>query len=141
MAGSQLAWFLRDSAAPPFAYGRRDCLLWLADWGRHVSGSDAARNWRGRCSTALGAARILKRHGGMVQVTAAAFEAEGWRRTESPRRGDVAIVEGREGLTGAICLGRELYAMARFNGAIQIRRVAPLAAWTWEGECRKSFQP
>lgn len=127
-----LRLFLIEVARRPFAYGKNDCLLWLADWGIRLTGVDVGACWRGRCSTKLGAARILRQNGGMVAVTGAAFEPEGWRRTETPKRGDIAIVhEAKEGLTGAICLGNGMFAMARFEGRLLFKRAPVVAAWSW----------
>ena len=67
----------------------------------------------------------------MVAVTGRAFEAIGWRPTQEPKRGDVAIVVAEQ-LTGAIAVGSGLFAMPAFNGVLQTRRLPILAAWTWE---------
>lgn len=129
-----LADFLRRDARRSFAWGECDCLIRLADWGMHLTGQDAAAPWRGRCSSALGAARILKREGGIVAVVNKAFASLGFLRTERAGRGDIAIVEAREGMTGAIVLaeseeGMALVSMPRF-GALRVARARLVGAWT-----------
>lgn len=128
-----LTSFLRSDAERSLSYGQYDCLLRLAEWGRTICGRDAGTPWRGRYRTELGAARVLQREGGMVAVVGRAFEAIGWQRTTSPRRGAVAVAEGDLGETGAIVLSNELVAAARFDGVIQLRRWPIIAAWQWAG--------
>lgn len=135
-----LAEFLRADAARPFRFGERDCLLRLADWGLALTGIDAAAPWRGRCSSALGAARILKREGGLVAVLGKAFQPLGYVRAAEPRRGDLAVVETSVGLSGAIVAAAtgELDAAGRpvaiaslaQAGALRLARLPVVAAWT-----------
>jgi hypothetical protein len=56
-------------AAVPFAWGSADCALWAVDAVHAITGVDhAAAEWRGRYSTAAGAARLLARAGGLRGV-------------------------------------------------------------------------
>jgi hypothetical protein len=127
--------FFRANAGLPFRYGERDCLLWLADWGKALAGVDAAAGWRGRCSTALGAARILKREGGMVAIVEKAFAPLGWRRTEAPRCGDLAVVATARGSMGAIMLFAMGQGQAPLTASligtpgIKLQREPLVAAW------------
>lgn len=93
LADTTLAGFLADSARTPFAYGRRDCGLWMADWVRLRRGVDPAAHLRGRYHTELGCARMLKRGGGLFEVARGCFEGVGLRRTPAPKAGDVGVVE------------------------------------------------
>lgn len=125
-----LADFLRADAARTFRYGECDCLLRLADWGLVLTGIDALARWRGRYVTATGAARILKREGGMLAFVDMAFGPLGFARTTEPGRGDIAIVTIVEGMTGAIMTGRSIASLPKFRGAVRLASVPVVACWT-----------
>lgn len=131
----RLGAFLAEDSIKSFAFGERDCLLRLADWGIVLSGRDAGAPWRGRCSSALSAARILKREGGLIAVMEKAFTAIGFVRTIQPARGDVAIVNTVEGEMGGIVLSAGNPVMVSLTspaaGANRIRVAPVLAAWRW----------
>ena len=57
------AWF-DTCATTPHDYGRHDCGLFVAGGVAAMTGFDFAAPFRGRYSTALGATRALRRHGG-----------------------------------------------------------------------------
>lgn len=131
MADVSLAAFLAESARTPFAYGARDCGLWMADWVKAARGVDPAAHLRGRYRTELGCARVLKRGGGLVEVARACFEGAGLAATETPRAGDVGVVrvitEKGEAMAGAICTGPR-WAILAVDGLISAK-VSPIAAW------------
>lgn len=61
---ARLAEALNLQRAQGFTWGRHDCALGLAGGAvEAMTGTDIAAPWRGRYSTALGAARALKRDG------------------------------------------------------------------------------
>jgi hypothetical protein len=126
-----LADFLADSARTPFAFGRRDCGLWMADWIRLRRGVDPAAHLRGRYRTELGCARLLKRGGGLLEVVRTCFEGAGLVETASPKPGDVGVVRVMtakgEGVAGAICTGRRWAILG--GGGVMSQRLEPLAAW------------
>ena len=49
----------------PFEWGRHDCVLWPADAVLALTGIDHAAPYRGRYSSPLGAARLLRRELGL----------------------------------------------------------------------------
>lgn len=59
----QLLRFIESRLVTPFAWGENDCALLLADAALAMTGHDYAAPFRGRYSTALGAARELRRNG------------------------------------------------------------------------------
>lgn len=129
-----LGIFLAGTAGRPFRYGEWDCLLRLADWGIVLSGRDAGEGWRGRCRSALGAARVLKRNGGIEAMLDAAFGSIGWHRVPVAGRGAIAAIRTREGVTGAILLGpmrddEALVSQLGVTGSVIVRRAIVLAAW------------
>ena len=71
----RLAVWLAACRQRPFAWGRHDCALFIADAVEAMTGEDLAAGWRGRYSTALGARRVLRRagHDSPLDVVAAAL--------------------------------------------------------------------
>lgn len=92
-----LAAFLADEK--PFEWGARDCSLFAADAVLCIAGSDPAKSLRGKYKTEKGAARILKRRGGLEKV-AAKLAADN-RMEEIPplmaQRGDVVLIDSPMG--------------------------------------------
>ena len=93
-----------DSEDTPFEYGKHDCMIWPANIVRAFcpDDPDPAADFRGRYATEIGAARILKREGGMAALMSARYE-------EVPplciRRGDFVLTETVNGETLGICVG------------------------------------
>lgn len=130
LGSDPLARFLRSASERYFVWGQFDCLMWLADWIKASRGVDPGDGWRGSYSSALGAARIIKEQGGMVSHVDARLAPFGIRRTDTPRRGDIAVVRASEGEMGAIVHGGTVSCLTE-RGVI-VRRVADtpiLAAW------------
>lgn len=132
-----LARFLNGAAATPFAWGRFDCLLFLADWIVASGGEDAAADLRGRYATITGAARIVRDAGGMAALVGRSVAPLGIVRAAKPQRGDIAIVpvagpgtEIFEGLAGAILLDGTAALLCQdgllFN---RLADAPPVAAW------------
>lgn len=89
---SLLADFLADEK--PFEWGARDCSLFAADAVFRITGSDPAKSLRGKYKTEKGAARILKRRGGLEKV-AAKLAADSGMEEIPPlmaQRGDVVLI-------------------------------------------------
>jgi hypothetical protein len=116
-----------------FAWGERDCLLWLAGWAREVTGRDGGAEWRGRYRTAIGCARVLKRSGGMMACVERGASVAGMRRTDEPKAGDVGLVmamtERGPAEVGAIYTGLRWAALT--VGGVMTVRAEPIAAWTF----------
>jgi hypothetical protein len=112
LGADRLSRFLNKAAAKPFAWGVNDCLLWLADWILDQREIDPAYDFRGKYSTMLGAARIIRDAGGMQGLVDRRASLAGLRRASPGSRGDIAIVTiaGESGepfgnMAGAILLG------------------------------------
>lgn len=95
-----LSDYLRAAAGTPFVWGRADCSLFMADWVRACRGIDPAAPLRGRYRTARGAARHVRRHGGMEAMGRALAEAAGLAVTAAPGPGDIGLV--RDPLAGPV---------------------------------------
>lgn len=134
MAGLEdaLRRYLREAARTPFAWGRTDCCLFLADWVMAVRGIDPAQPLRGRYISERGAERWLRRHGGLVATVGLCAAGAGLAPTPAPRAGDIGVVramgpDGKPREAGAICAGGRW--MARTPGGLAGFRATPLAAW------------
>jgi hypothetical protein len=65
--------FIADRAAAPFTWGTNDCAIFAADCVLAITGHDVALPALRRHKTELQAARVLKRHGGVVGIATAAM--------------------------------------------------------------------
>lgn len=88
----QMIAYLRQAAREPFAWGVADCALFLADWVRLARGFDPAAPLRGRYRCHLGAARHIRRLGGMEAMGRALAAEAGLPETADPQPGDVGLV-------------------------------------------------
>ena len=127
-----LAAYIEAAAARPFGWGRFDCQLFIAEWVLARTGKDPAAPWRGRYHTALGAKRILNRHGGPLGLLETGLGAVGLQRTDDPQAGDVgllrAVTANGEAACGAIRLGKR-WAGLRVGGGVFVAHGDALAAW------------
>jgi hypothetical protein len=128
---ADLGAFLDQAARTPFAWGKRDCCLWLADWLIELGHPDTAAHLRGRYATAYGCARLVKRGGGLVAVVEDCVSRAGLPRTTAPKAGDIGVVtaeteRGRQ-MVGAICTGPR-WAILGSPGLI-CAPANPIAAW------------
>lgn len=103
---SDLREFLSAAAARPFAWGRHDCGLWLADWYIARTGRpDPAASLRGRyaddyeCYRMFGSAAVAR------QVRVIALRC-GARRVSDYAPGDICVARLPRGATGLIRGGR-----------------------------------
>jgi hypothetical protein len=87
-----LSDFLSRAARCEWRWGSADCFLFMADWVLVVSGRDPALAWRGKYQTARGARMIIVRAGGLEKLVEKGLSGFGWRRTETPVRGDIGLV-------------------------------------------------
>lgn len=99
---SRIAEFVASRERAPFVWGSNDCALFACDAIAAISGHDPAADVRGY-KTERGAARVIKRLGGMRQIGASRFGAP--IRPLQAQIGDVGLVdvEGRESF--ALCGG------------------------------------
>lgn len=127
---------LERTLAESAFWGVCDCFLWPADWIETCGWPDPATAWRGRYATALGAARIVARAGGVEALWRREAERIGLAPTARPIAGDVGLA-AREttgvgptlrGRVGAVCLGGGEWAV-RTQGGIRTGRWPVLQAW------------
>ena len=92
--------YLRRAAREPFAWGQSDCALFIADWVRIARGLDPAAPLRGQYRCHLGAARHIRRYGGIEAMGRALAAQAGLPETAAPRPGDIGLV--RDPLAGPL---------------------------------------
>ncbi len=92
-----------------FEWGTQDCALFACNVVRELTGTDIAKQFRGKYHTKAGAYAALKKFaGGGLEAIAVKIAAE-YEMEEVPvrmaQRGDIVLLEGTEGPTLAIvCL-------------------------------------
>lgn len=93
----------RDS---PFKFGQVDCCLFACDGILAQTGLDpAAKMFRGKYRDALGAARLVRKHGGVEAIAAKVCAAHGWPELPTPRlaqRGDVVLLDVADAMQCAL---------------------------------------
>lgn len=124
-----LGAYLELAAATPPGWGTFDCLLYPAGWVRLVTGLDPAAGWRGRYRTAIGAARLLRREGGLLAIARQGMT--GFAETAHAVRGDVGVVrlETADGprAVGGVCAGAMWSAI--HQGGLYVGPAEPVAVW------------
>jgi hypothetical protein len=111
----------------PFAWGEHDCVLFAADAVKAQTGVDRLAAYRGRWKTARGAARLLKRLGGMA---AAVDQVLTPIAPSMAQRGDVAAWRDADGrLQLAIVEGESLMGPGE-AGLMRLPRAAMVCAWS-----------
>jgi hypothetical protein len=100
--------FIESRRAVPFAWGRHDCCLFACDGILSQTGLDpAAGLYRGKYRDALGAARLVRKHGGVEAIAAKVCAAWGWPELATARlaqRGDVVLMDINDGMKCALGL-------------------------------------
>lgn len=88
---SALTSYLRGAVRMPFAFGRADCALFVADWMVRLTGRDGADHLRGCYASAADAARL---HGplGLTRTVDRCARGIGLVRTRKPTMGDIAVI-------------------------------------------------
>ena len=96
-----LAAAVDDARSRPFQWGAHDCATWAFDVRRALTGQDAAQDWRGRYSTAKGAAKVLRRLGfDSLAGLSSAIMGDAIQPL-SAQRGDIVLCEAALG----VCVG------------------------------------
>ncbi|WP_052262318.1 DUF6950 family protein [Pseudoalteromonas luteoviolacea] len=93
--------YLDSCENKPFAWGKFDCCLFVADWLLARNGVDVAQDFRGHYSTAIGAKRRLTRLG-FNSIESVFKHHLKSIETSYAQRGDVALVEYEGELIGGI---------------------------------------
>lgn len=117
--------FIEARRHTPFAWGQQDCCLFACDGILAQTGLDpAAGMFRGKYRDALGAARLVRKHGGVEAIAVKVCKELGYAPVPvlMAQRGDVVLMSAKNavgaGLFGrqpvlGICVG----AMVAFTGA------------------------
>ena len=87
-----LAQFLTAAGGAGFRWGKRDCMLFVADWAKVLTGEDPGADWRGVCATEAEAMAVVDEAGGMLPLLASCIEPFGWRRVDIPTHGSIVLV-------------------------------------------------
>ncbi len=126
-----VADFCDEVARLGWAWGERDCLLWLGLWSERNTGIDGGAPWRGRYKTALGCIRTLNRSGGMEACIERGAALAGMVESDSPLVGAVGLVDVLTpkgmGPVGAIFTG-ERWSVLTPGGVLSLR-ASPLRCW------------
>lgn len=86
----RLAAFLAIRGPLPFCWALNDCALFAADCVQELTGTDLAADLRGSYGSAEGAARVLARHGGLLELVRARLPV--YVSPLQAHRGDVVCV-------------------------------------------------
>lgn len=130
-----LADFIESRRKAPFEWGTNDCCLFACDAVHAITGLDpAAKTFRGKYKTAVGAGKILKKHGGVEGVAENVCEKHGFGEITIPfaMRGDVVSCDMTE--VGEAALGICLGAQSAFIGITDGMRFIPTI------NCRRAWR-
>jgi hypothetical protein len=122
-----LAAFIEQRRALPFDWRTNNCAFMACDWIAQLTGGyDPAKSYRRRCTSALTAARLLKKHGDLATLA-----AQGWPEIEPRRawRGDIASTITPEGEALGIVIGIHV-AHAGPNGLVFTPLGCARRAWS-----------
>jgi hypothetical protein len=127
---TKLFQYLERRDAEPFKWGAMDCCTLAADWIVEAVGCDVYVDFRGRYSTALGAARLFKPLGGLSTAVSQVMQANGFAEIQPnmAQRGDVALVEFEGRHFVGICVGLKV-ALPSAHGVVFTMSATPLKAW------------
>lgn len=128
---ARLDLFFKEAQTRSFAWGQHDCALWAADWLLVLGYPDALGDLRGRWSSHLGAARLLKRLGGLGTATGCRLAAIGVQTVSVAfaRRGDLVLIRPSRGLDGlSICTGSRAACLAP-QGITFLDKAKASVAW------------
>lgn len=126
--GGKLGEFLKAASGQPFAWGHRDCLLWLADWVEECRGTDPAAHLRGSYCNEGEAEKIIAGHGGREVMIDALLAPLGIRGTAHTQAGDIAIVKLPTGITGGIVTGKFIAFIG--HDRLRFTRAPIIKAWS-----------
>jgi len=121
----RLERLVRERLLMPFCWGLNDCALYAADSVLACTGMDPAHDLRGTYCTALQAARVMRRHGGLAGLAASRLGEQ--VPAAMAQRGDVGISPQRDGAALlVVCNGTSWLAPSRFGLATAAQ---PAMAW------------
>ena len=99
---------IQAASERPFSWGEHDCALFACNVVNAMTGTDPAREFRGKYATKTGAARMIAGYGGLSQLAAWIAEEHGCEEINPAmaQRGDVLLVDiGVDGVALGVCAG------------------------------------
>lgn len=120
----RLAAFLDERATAPFVWGRNDCVTFAADWILDATGVDVIADIRGKWRSESGAARTIRKLGGLAAATSLRLAPVGLGLAH---RGDVGLID--LGLPALVIIDGDLVAGPGVAGIVRARRENLIAAW------------
>ena len=118
---------IEEFNARPFAWGTHDCCTFAADCVMAVTAVDKMAAYRGGYSNAQGAARKIKKAGGL-DIALTKELGEPLAITAMAQRGDVVCFTSALGDTAGICVG-SMIAAAGLDGVTYTPMVQAFKAW------------
>ncbi len=125
-----VATFLARLAAEPFAFGRLDCCLALADWWAFARGVDPAAHLRGTYDDEASCEQVLAAGGGLLEVVRGIAAGAGALPTDKPVPGCAAVVAFNGRHWGAIMTPGGRWAIKLGDGLCALRSCCVVQAWT-----------
>lgn len=119
---ADLAAYVQRTAGLPWAWGRQDCTIWVADWCIERWGADPAERFRGRYRSETEA--MLLTASGLLETVAPEIRL---RRKAAPAEGDIGVIEFRSRQVSAIWSGSHW--LFRTPRGIGMARCKALAIW------------
>lgn len=104
----RLAFFLQVRGLLPFAWVVNDCAMCAADCARDLTGFDLAHDLRGAYRDEISAARVLKRHGGLLAIATDRLPV--YLSPLQAHRGDLVCVDVQGRMTLGIVAGNGRWA-------------------------------
>ncbi|MCS0501627.1 DUF6950 family protein [Ancylobacter mangrovi] len=127
---ADLPAFLRRMASEPFAWGRFDCALTVADWWLANHGHDPAARLRGTYATREECRAVLVREGGLLRLVGRLAAATGASRLYEARPGAFGIVRQRDEHLAMICTPGMRWAAKSESGIVAVAHPHLVAMWS-----------
>ena len=127
-----LELFLAEKAGQRFDWETNNCGFFACDWIAMLVGVDPAAPFRDEIVSALTAARVLEREGGIEAIAAAAAQRWGWPEVpvKRARRGDIVSIDAEGGPALSVCIGGDCVVSARGKaGLLKFPVLSARRAW------------
>lgn len=126
---AEIIRYATELASKPMRYGEDDCLLFVANIDRAVTGNDPAFGVRARYRTKRGAARVMGR-GGVATMAERVAARCGWREIKpaKARAGDRGLIDTPNGPSAVIFSGAFWFGRADV-GVVALSTAAVTRAW------------
>lgn len=97
--------YIRSTARTPFQLGQHDCATFATGWVLAATGRDISEGLAGRYRTYAGGLRQVRKLGYADHVALIAAHLPERASIADAMPGDIAVVEGEDGLALGICAG------------------------------------